>query len=111
MDYAIQPTTCSPPRATVSETLFYVSNDIIFKILLLLLLGLLVASRYVREFRVICRSNKHCSAARCAYAANVVSKDLRVFEIKAVFLSCFIVTVPGYLELLNYCDVYGGARH
>jgi hypothetical protein len=29
-------------------------------------------------------SNKHCPSARCAYAANVVGKDLDIFAIGAV---------------------------
>jgi hypothetical protein len=35
----------------------------------------------------VCPSNKHCPSARCAYAANVVRKDLDIFRVGAVSLS------------------------
>jgi hypothetical protein len=31
----------------------------------------------------VCPSNKHCPPARCAYAANMVDKDLDIFAIEA----------------------------
>jgi hypothetical protein len=39
-------------------------------------------SRHVRDFSMFSfsRSNKHCPSARCAYAANVVGKDLDILE-------------------------------
>jgi hypothetical protein len=35
----------------------------------------------------VCPSNEHCPSARCAYAANVVGKDLDIFVIGAVTLN------------------------
>jgi hypothetical protein len=35
----------------------------------------------------VCPSNKHCPCARCAYAANVVGKDVDIFAIGAVSLN------------------------
>jgi hypothetical protein len=29
----------------------------------------------------VCSYNKHCPSARCAYAANVVDKDLDIFAV------------------------------
>jgi hypothetical protein len=45
-----------------------------------------VPSRNIRDFLTfsVCRSNKHCPSARCAYAANAVGKDLGIFAIGAV---------------------------
>jgi hypothetical protein len=39
----------------------------------------------LREFSQFCAcpSNKHCPSARCAYAANVVGKDLATFAVGA----------------------------
>jgi hypothetical protein len=34
-----------------------------------------------------CPSNKHCPSAQCAYAANVVGKDLDIFALGAVSLN------------------------
>jgi hypothetical protein len=34
----------------------------------------------------VCPSNKHYPSARCAYAANVVGKDLDIFAVGAVSL-------------------------
>jgi hypothetical protein len=47
-----------------------------------------VPTRHVRDFSTISvySSNKHCPSARCAYAANVVGKDLDIFAVGAVFL-------------------------
>jgi hypothetical protein len=43
----------------------------------------------LREFSVICScpSNKHCPSARCAYAANVVRRDLDIFALGSVSLN------------------------
>jgi hypothetical protein len=48
-----------------------------------------VRTRNVRDFSTfsICPSSKHCPSARCAYAANVVGKDLDIFAVKAVSLN------------------------
>jgi preprotein translocase subunit SecG len=42
----------------------------------------------IRDFQMFgaCHSNKHCPSARCAYAANVVGKDLDVFAVRDVSL-------------------------
>jgi hypothetical protein len=46
-----------------------------------------VSLRQVPDFSTfsVCPSNKHCPA-RCAYAANVVGKDLDIFAVGAVSL-------------------------
>jgi hypothetical protein len=43
----------------------------------------------LRQFSLFCAcpSNKHCHSARCAYAANVVGKDLDIFALGAVSLN------------------------
>jgi hypothetical protein len=35
----------------------------------------------------VCPSNKHCASAQCAYAANMVGKDLDIFAIRAISLN------------------------
>jgi hypothetical protein len=49
-------------------------------------INLSVPTRNVRDFLrfSVCPSNKHCLSARCAYAANVMSKDLDRVSIGAV---------------------------
>jgi hypothetical protein len=47
-----------------------------------------VPTRHIRDFSKfsVCSSNKHCPSAQCAYAANVVGKDLDIFAVGAVSL-------------------------
>jgi hypothetical protein len=54
--------------------------------------SLRVPSSNLREFSLFgaCPSNKHCPSARCAYAANVVGKDLDLFATGAASLSDFL---------------------
>jgi hypothetical protein len=46
-------------------------------------ISLHVPARHVKDFSRfgVCPSNKHCLSARCAYAANVVGKDLDIFAV------------------------------
>jgi hypothetical protein len=55
----------------------------------------------LQEFSVFCAcpSNKHCPSARCAYAANVVGKDLDIFALGGVYLN-YINT--NNLHRMNY---------
>jgi hypothetical protein len=48
-----------------------------------------------------CPSNKHCLLARCAYAANVVGKDLDIFAIGAVYL---IHIYNNQTKIVNICS-------
>jgi hypothetical protein len=52
--------------------------------------NLRVPSSNLREFSLFCAcpSNKHCPSVRCAYAANVVGKDLDIFALGTVSLNC-----------------------
>jgi hypothetical protein len=49
-------------------------------------ISLCVTTRLVRDFSMfcVCRSNKHCPSARCAYTAKLVGKDLDIFAVGAV---------------------------
>jgi hypothetical protein len=40
----------------------------------------------LRDFSLfgVCTSNKHCPSAQCAYAVNVMGKDLDIFAVRAV---------------------------
>jgi hypothetical protein len=52
--------------------------------------SLLIPPSNLRGFSLFCAcpSNKHCPSARCAYAANVVGKNLDIFALGAVSLNC-----------------------
>jgi hypothetical protein len=51
--------------------------------------SLCIPTRNVRDFSTfsVCLSNKPCPSTRCAYAANVVGKDLDIFAIGAISLN------------------------
>jgi hypothetical protein len=53
------------------------------------ILGLRVSARYIRDFTSfnVCSSCKNCSSARRASAANVVCRDVDVFDAKDVLLN------------------------
>jgi hypothetical protein len=44
----------------------------------------------LRKFSLFCACppNKHCPPARCAYAANVMGKDIDIFALGTVSLNC-----------------------
>jgi hypothetical protein len=50
------------------------------------MLLIIVTYYYYYYYYYYCPSNKHCPSARCAYAANVVGKDLDIFAVGAVSL-------------------------
>jgi hypothetical protein len=53
------------------------------------IVGLRVPVRYIREFVLfnVCPLCKNCPSARCASAANIVSRDIDVFGTKNVLLN------------------------
>jgi hypothetical protein len=53
-----------------------------------------VSTRSVRDFLEfsVCPSNKQYPSAPCAYAANLVGKDLDIFAIEAVFIDLILLS-------------------
>jgi hypothetical protein len=56
------------------------------------IVGLRVPARYIRDFALfnVCSSWKNCPSAQCASAANIVCRDLNVFEARNVPLNRFL---------------------
>jgi hypothetical protein len=93
-------------------------TELLFVLLLLLLLlkhafpfskilSLLIPSSILRDFPMfgVCPSNKHCPSARCAYAANVVGKDLDKYLQSEAFLSItFYTHLPKIVNTRNTCS-------
>jgi hypothetical protein len=46
-----------------------------------------ITALYYFSLFCTCPSNKHCPSDRCAYAANVVGKDIDIFALGAVSLN------------------------
>jgi hypothetical protein len=59
------------------------------------IVGLRVPARYIRDFALfnVCYSCKNCPSARCASAANVVCRDIDIFEARNVLLNRFYNTL------------------
>jgi hypothetical protein len=56
------------------------------------IVGLRVPARHIRDFALfnVCSSCKNCPSARCASAANIVCRDVDVFDVRSVRLNRFL---------------------
>jgi hypothetical protein len=63
------------------------------------IVGFRVPARYIRDFALfsVCSSCKYCPSARCASAANIVRRDVDIFEVRNVRLKRFLIDINFYL--------------